>query len=617
MYVPIVARPQNHRIAEEIRAVIAGMQGEEKYFITGLPVAEDTFGVEMFEQMAITAPAAGAVIFILLWVFFRSVSLIVAPMLLAMSTVLLTMGAVTGLGFTVHIMTSMIPIFLMPIAVVDSVHILSELSDTLGRYPNPKQATLGVLRTLFSPMLYTSLTSCAGFASLALAPIPPVRTFGLFVAAGIMTAFLLTITFLPAYVALLRPEQLAAMHSKKDSSHSAIAWIQQRLASLTGKYSKAILVCVLALLAVSVYGISRIQINDNPVRWFRPSHEIRLADRILNEHFAGTYNAFLVLDAPPVTSFRQQMHQRITAVLKNDQALEQARLRSYQQFRDKVASKPLEVELALLIEHVSDSLDSLPHEDVSVWEQVLAILENAQVDMKYFQTPAALKYIEDLQKALLRSGVVGKSNSLTDIVKTVHRDLRQGYKEHFSIPKTTASVAQTILTFQSSHRPTDLWHTVTPEFRSTALWIQLKSGDNRDMQTLMAALDRFLIQSPPPDGVTFHWAGLTFLNVIWQREMVAGMLSSLIGSFIIVFFMMLFLFRSLPYALAAMLPLSCTIALIYGAIGLVGKDYDMPVAVLSSRLLGLSVDFAVLLAAGTKYPCRRERRSRHHGPTFW
>jgi len=39
--------------------------------------------------------------------------------------------------------------------------------------------------------------------------------------------------------------------------------------------------------------------------------------------------------------------------------------------------------------------------------------------------------------------------------------------------------------------------------------------------------------------------------------------------------------------------------MIYGALGLVGKDYDMPVAVLSSMALGLAVDYAIhFLARG-------------------
>jgi predicted RND superfamily exporter protein len=42
-----------------------------------------------------------------------------------------------------------------------------------------------------------------------------------------------------------------------------------------------------------------------------------------------------------------------------------------------------------------------------------------------------------------------------------------------------------------------------------------------------------------------------------------------------------------------MVPLTVTIGFIYGFIGFIGKDYDMPVAILSSLTLGLSVDFAI------------------------
>ena len=69
--------------------------------------------------------------------------------------------------------------------------------------------------------------------------------------------------------------------------------------------------------------------------------------------------------------------------------------------------------------------------------------------------------------------------------------------------------------------------------------------------------------------------------------MVSGMLQAFLGSFLIVFLMMTILYRSALWGLLSMVPLTVTIGLIYGAIGLVGKDYDMPVAVLSSLSLGL------------------------------
>ena len=42
-----------------------------------------------------------------------------------------------------------------------------------------------------------------------------------------------------------------------------------------------------------------------------------------------------------------------------------------------------------------------------------------------------------------------------------------------------------------------------------------------------------------------------------------------------------------------MLPLTITIMMIYAFIGFIGKPYDMPVGVLSSLTLGLSIDFAI------------------------
>jgi hypothetical protein len=71
------------------------------------------------------------------------------------------------------------------------------------------------------------------------------------------------------------------------------------------------------------------------------------------------------------------------------------------------------------------------------------------------------------------------------------------------------------------------------------------------------------------------------------------MLKSLVGAFAVVLLMMVFLFRSLRLGLLAMIPLSVTIIGVYGVIGWIGKDYDMPIAVLSSLTLGLSVDFAI------------------------
>ncbi len=276
----------------------AAFPGPDHFYITGLPVAEDTFGVEMFVQMAISAPVAMVVIFMLMLVFFRKLVLIISPMIVAMVSVIVTMGALIIAGYPIHIMSSMIPIFIMPIAVLDSIHIISEFFERYQATRDRRKTMIAVMHELFTPMLYTSLTSAAGFASLALTPIPPVQVFGMFVAFGIMVAWVLTVTFIPAFVMFIPERTLAnfgVAYKEKHEEKTGLCPLPQlgRLAHLPAGPSPSWRWRPCSPSRPLRH--QQININDNPIKWFVKSHPIRVADRVLNAHFGGTYMAYLAL----------------------------------------------------------------------------------------------------------------------------------------------------------------------------------------------------------------------------------------------------------------------------------------------------------------------------------
>ena len=558
LYLPLISKDLSHSIYTQLRERIAGFDGDEQYYITGLPVAEDTFGVEMFVQMAISAPAAMLVIFILMLLFFRKFVLIISPMIIAMVSVIATMSLLVVTGNTIHIMSSLIPIFIMPIAVLDSIHILSEFFDRYPEIKDRRKTICEVVRTLFRPMLFTSITSAAGFASLALTPIPPVQVFGVFVAFGVLLAWILTVTFIPAYVMFIPERSLENFGMVHGEAGSRMTRFLGWAGNFTHRRARSILVVSLLSVVVAGYGISKISINDNPTKWFKSSHPIRVADRVLNDHFGGSYMAYLALtpdgEVPTIE-------------------IEEAPI-------PVTAAEETEPELPVGL----GGLNLEPSEKVE---------PEADTGPELFKQPEVLRYIEQMQAHLQTIDVVGKSNSLADIVKTVHRELIDGSEEQFRIPDTSAAVAQSLLQFQSGHRPDDLWHFVTPDYRTTSIWIQLKTGDNRDMERVLSAMEEFFADNPPPGSLEPRWFGLTYINVIWQEKMVSGMARAFLGSFVVVLVMMSLMFRSPWWGLMSMIPLTLTIGLIYGAIGLIGKDYDMPVAVLSALTLGLAVDFAI------------------------
>jgi uncharacterized protein len=594
IYVPITAKDLSYPIAEKIRAINQSFSDSALAFhITGLPIAEDQFGYEMFVQMGIAAPLAGLAIFLLLWYFFRNFPLIIAPMAVAMATVIIIMGSLIGLGFTVHIMTSMIAIFLMPIAVVDSVHILSEFSDRYKEGDDVNQVIKKVMSHLFTPMLFTSITSAVGFYSLLLTPIPPVKIFGAFIGTGILLAFLLTVIYLPAYLSRLSPKALSSLQvavarmEEKGRLSSFLQWLGRFSTSKT----KAIIFSFIVLFIFSLVGVSKIEINDNPVNWFKADHEIRIADKVLNEHFAGTYDAWLVFNRPE--SHSKETENTFIALV------ESARENGIDvgEVNEHISKWQISTEQNLFNQALLITLDDLAfNTDDKHQEAVNKIFQFADqqfAKQKLFIEPEMLNWLTHLQTALNNTSLVGKTNGLTDIVRTVNRELHSGEDIDFAIPETSNGVAQTLLQYQSSHRPQDLWHFVSQDYQQSLIWLQMTSGDNQHTTAVVDWVNDYINKHPAPFDVEINWAGKSYLNIVWQDAMVNGMLNSLASSFIIVFLMMVMLFRSIKYGVLAMLPLTLTISMIYGLIGWLGKAYDMPIAVLSALTLGLSIDFAI------------------------
>jgi hypothetical protein len=510
--VPIESKDMSHRIAGEIKAITDKYSGEEVYHIAGLPMAEDSFGAEMFSQMAYSAPAALAIIFLLLLVFFRKVKIILAPMIVAIMSVIWAMGLLILTGHTVHIMSSMIPIFLIPIAVLNSIHIISEFHDHYKKYKHKDATIRHSINELFMPMLFTSMTTIAGFISLALTPIPPVQVFGIFVAFGILVAWFLSITLNPAIGILISTKTLKDF-GKSEDSRGPLTAVMHTFRNLAYKRNKGIIFASFIVVVVAAVGLTMIVVNDNPVKWFKQSHPIRIADTEMNKHLAGTYMNYLVFEA--------------------------------------------------------DEADAI-------------------------KSPEVQNYLVAMQNELEKEEIVGGVTGVPDVVKKVRYELFGADSSKAIIPDNQNEVAQMLFMYEmSGGDPDDLFKFVTPDYDQANLWVQMTDGDNMAVTAVVERGNKFLEDNPPPEGITARWAGLPYINIEWQRQMVTGMRSSLMGSYVVVFFMMIFLFRSIRWGLISMLPLTITIMAIYAFIGYIGKPYDMPVAVLSSLTLGLSIDFAI------------------------
>ena len=509
IYVPLEKGANGAEIADKIRAIVAQEKGPERYYIAGDPVARDTFGAEMFKLMAMFSPIAGMIMFAAIQTMFRNLALSAAMMGVSMVAIIWSMGLLIGVGFPVHIMSSMAPVFLMAIA-TDSIHIFNEFYFRYKEKGDKLAAIRETMAAVSRPVRFTALATAAGFAVLLFMNIVPVQVFGGLIAFGTVVLRLLSFSVIPAVLTFVREDRLVRAAGSESVEGDRTARALGRVGAFGAARPGMTVAVALALVAVSVWGTSKIHVNNNLVAWFKPSSEIRVADSAMNAALGGTSLGYLV-----------------------------------------VQSK----------------------------------------EPEFMKQPEAERWIEGLQRHLDALPVVGKTFSVVDYVKRINRVLHDDDPKYDTVPQTRDMVGQYLFLFSMSAKPSDLDNVVDSAFGKANIWVQMKTWDADAMRQVIAAAERYEKANPLP--LTVKPAGIAYFNLVWNDEVLGDLVRGFSLALVVVFAILALDFRSLKWALVAYAPLLFTILFIYGVVGFVGKDFDMPLSVMSTLSLGMAVDFAI------------------------
>lgn len=303
IYIPLEKGADGKEIADRIREIVNKEKGDEKYYIAGDPVARDTFGAEMFRLMGLFSPIAGLIMILVIYLMFRNLALSITMMGVAMISIIWSMGLLIGLGFPIHIMSSMSPVFLMAIA-TDSIHIFNEFYFRCREGKDKKTAILETMAVVGRPVRYTALATAAGFGVLVFMHVIPVKIFGALVGFGTVILRLLSFSLIPAVLSLLKEEKIRRASMREDIDTSPVSQGLKSLAGLGATRPKATVLVGLLLFGVAVMGTTKIIVNNNMVEWFKYHSEVRTADRVMNQALGGTSLGYIVAIAPEAESIK-------------------------------------------------------------------------------------------------------------------------------------------------------------------------------------------------------------------------------------------------------------------------------------------------------------------------
>ncbi len=262
---------------------------EHEIYITGLAMMNNAFGESSQNDMQTLVPLMFLVIIISLGILLRSFSATFAVVVMIFSTILFAMGIFGWLGWKLTPPSASAPTIIMTMAVADTVHLLVTFLHNLRQGQDRKQAMQGSLRINLQPIFITSITTAIGFLTMNFSDVPPFHDLGNTVAIGVMFAFVLSITALPALMMILPIKSKIQKQSELKAMNN--------LAEFVIAKRKPLLI-VMGLFAVVVIAfMPNNKLDDQFVEYFDTSVDFRNDTDFASQNLSGIYTMQYSLQA--------------------------------------------------------------------------------------------------------------------------------------------------------------------------------------------------------------------------------------------------------------------------------------------------------------------------------
>ncbi|MEO6697550.1 MAG: MMPL family transporter, partial [Gammaproteobacteria bacterium] len=249
--------------------------------LTGMVIMNNAFFEYSQKDSRTLVPIMLGVILLITYISLRSGYGTLATLLVMIFSIVTAMGLAGWLGFKLTPPSAIAPTIILTLAIADSIHILTTLFYAMRQGMNKREALVESLRINWQAVFLTSFTTVIGFLSLNFNEVPPFRDLGNIVAMGVVAAWLYSVTFLPALVALL-PVRVKPAAERGTAS-------MERFAQFVVNNSRPLLWGMALLTVGLLLLIPRNEMNDQFVNYFDKDVEFRNATDFTVANLSGVY----------------------------------------------------------------------------------------------------------------------------------------------------------------------------------------------------------------------------------------------------------------------------------------------------------------------------------------
>lgn len=516
---------------------------KDEVYIAGVPIFIAEQKKLTDSDLGTLLPLVIAVVGGILIAYFRRPLGFILPMVNVIMCTIWTLGAMSLMRVPMDLVTSALPVFLITICGADAIHVMSEYYTQKSAGLETREAVRRTLRAMVSPIVLTTVTTVVGFVFSTATNISSIQSFGIFMAVGLVSAQIISLLLIPAWINLMGGRKIVA----SSTGEADTGWLGRGLAAvftkLIRKRKSAMAVFAVVMVAAGVMA-TRISVEDAGSAYFLPDNEYRKSDEFINSHIAGTSPGWVRIEGAGPNAM-------------------------------------LNVETMAFIDKFDAFLLSQPK-------------------VTYTYSPAT--YVKRMNLAV--NDMKPAYNRLPNKSETVSSTDADGEPVSEQVDGDLL-VSQLIMLYENGGG-NDLTNVLTRDFSKGTILFTMNTTRATEYQDLLAKVDAWLAVNKPANvkvsvaGTPVVWSGV--LN-----EIIKGQLTSFILAFSSICIVLMLWMRSAKLGVLTALPLAATMIVYYGMMAALGIELNIGTALISFIVVGIvdySVHFLhrvqVQLEAGGK-----------------
>lgn len=277
-----LSKVKSDSLAQNIEKAFKKYQFDDVHFV-GRIVAQNVYLQNLQKEFFYFLAISFVLIICFLWLSFRSLYGVIVPVIIVIISIFWTLGIMVAVGKPLDIMTVMLPTMIFIAGMSDVVHFFSKYFEELAKGTPRNEIFPLIIKEVGFPTFLTLITTVVGFLSLLFSSIVPIKDFGIYTSIGIVIAFILTYTLLPALLYIFTPKRLIELHQHDNKTYS----IMRSVLFWIFRSQKKIIMISAALIGLAIWGTSKIKVNNILLEDLSDKVKIKQDFVFFDTHYSG------------------------------------------------------------------------------------------------------------------------------------------------------------------------------------------------------------------------------------------------------------------------------------------------------------------------------------------